>query len=156
MRGLNDKKKRGVIKGCICRWKPDVVCLQETKMEEVNQVIINDLWHNRKVKWEFLPTVGAAGGVVIMWVRDKLNCKETEIGRVSLTCLFEQGGGREPWAFSGMYCRGTREEKDWLWSQLHQCKNRWGGDGWWEEILTWCCIIGRDRGKHKSGGNRRV
>lgn len=29
VRGLNDCKKRGVIQGCLKRWKPVIICFQE-------------------------------------------------------------------------------------------------------------------------------
>ncbi|XP_021899093.1 uncharacterized protein LOC110815570 [Carica papaya] len=43
VRGIHEVKKRGVIKGCLKRWKPDVVRLQETKSEEINKKVINSL-----------------------------------------------------------------------------------------------------------------
>lgn len=34
VRRMNDRGTRLVIKGCLKRWKPIVVCLQETKIED--------------------------------------------------------------------------------------------------------------------------
>lgn len=35
VKSLNDKKKIGEIRGCLQRWKPDIICLQKTKMEDM-------------------------------------------------------------------------------------------------------------------------
>jgi hypothetical protein len=36
LRGLNDPKKRVVLKNWLREWKVDVVCLQETKLDKVD------------------------------------------------------------------------------------------------------------------------
>lgn len=41
--GLNDDKKGHIIRGCLSRWKPMIVCLQETKMEVIKDSIIKSL-----------------------------------------------------------------------------------------------------------------
>lgn len=33
IRCLNDKGKRLILRGCLAKWKPEIVCLQETKLE---------------------------------------------------------------------------------------------------------------------------
>lgn len=52
------------------------MCLQETKMEEVNQQVINNLWKECKVDWVHLLAVGTVGGILLMWDGDKMKCKE--------------------------------------------------------------------------------
>jgi len=44
VRGLNDHKKRVIIRGCLNRWKPTIICLQETKMEVIFEKTIHSLW----------------------------------------------------------------------------------------------------------------
>ena len=36
VRGLNDPKKRGILRNWLRKWKVDVVCLQETKLDKVD------------------------------------------------------------------------------------------------------------------------
>lgn len=40
IRQINDRKKRQIIKGCLSRWVPDLECLQEMKMESVDEKIL--------------------------------------------------------------------------------------------------------------------
>lgn len=43
-----------------------MVCLQETKLVEVDLQLVRSLWGNSFVGWEFLPTVGSADGVLAL------------------------------------------------------------------------------------------
>ncbi|GFS36239.1 hypothetical protein Acr_00g0044890 [Actinidia rufa] len=61
-RGLNDPDKQSVIKGLLNQWKCSVICLQETKLKDVDTSIIRSLWGGRWVKWEGLRANGSAGG----------------------------------------------------------------------------------------------
>jgi hypothetical protein len=47
VRGLNDPKKREVLKNWLWKWKVDVVCLQETKLDRVDWRLIQSIWGNR-------------------------------------------------------------------------------------------------------------
>lgn len=44
VRGLNVKEKRVVVKSLLKGWKADVVCLQETKLNEMSMMIVKELW----------------------------------------------------------------------------------------------------------------
>lgn len=103
VRGINDGKKHRIIMGCLKRWKPDLICLQEIKTEEINLQIIRNLWNGSKVDWVFLPADGAARGILIMWDKEKFICRGVERGRVSLLGLFENWGNGKNWAFSSVY-----------------------------------------------------
>lgn len=92
VQGLNNRKKRGVIRGCLKRWKPDIICFQETKMEESGKGVFHSLWYEDNIQWCCLPAVGATGGILIVWRRDKFRCKNILKGSVSLSCLFEVNG----------------------------------------------------------------
>ena len=44
VRGLNDSRKRLVVKNSLQEWKCDVVCLQETKIASMNRQLVCSLW----------------------------------------------------------------------------------------------------------------
>lgn len=98
-------------------------------MEAVNQQVINNLWKKGRVDWVHLPVVRTVGDILLMWDCDKMKCKEVVKGRVSISCLFKWSGRGNDWAFSRIYCRGSRKERNCLWDELMNCKVKWG-DRW--------------------------
>lgn len=40
VRGMNDHKKRFVIKGCMAKWKLKVICFQETKVSSFSNISV--------------------------------------------------------------------------------------------------------------------
>ena len=44
VRGLNEQDKKLRVRNLIRKWKADIVCLQETKMELINRGTICSLW----------------------------------------------------------------------------------------------------------------
>lgn len=50
VRGVNNRGKRLVIKGCLKKWKPTIVCLQETKIDDYSSVKTESLW--RENNWD--------------------------------------------------------------------------------------------------------
>ncbi|XP_075673783.1 uncharacterized protein LOC142643129 [Castanea sativa] len=75
VRGLNEQDKLLQVRNLIRKWKANIVCLQETKMELINRGVICSLWGGQHVDWLYLGSVGASGGVLLMWdnrVVDKL------------------------------------------------------------------------------------
>jgi exonuclease III len=49
VKGLNNPRKRELVKNLLRDWKGDVVCLQETKLAVVDLKIIRSLWGNMYV-----------------------------------------------------------------------------------------------------------
>ena len=50
-------------------WKADLICLQETKMTDIDRKAIQSLWGSKHVDLTFLGSNGAARGIVMMWDR---------------------------------------------------------------------------------------
>lgn len=61
VRGLNDSRKQSTIKSLLMKWKADIVCLQETKIEDWSQQLVNSLWGNRWASWAELQANGTRG-----------------------------------------------------------------------------------------------
>lgn len=134
VRGSYDARKREVTRGCLNRWKPSIISLQESKLSEVNKKIIRSIWSFKDTGWCSLPAKGAAGGIIIMWKKDKILCHSVMLGDVSLSCLFSNLSNGDNWHFSGVYCRGNSSERNLLNAELEKikfsliCNGIFGGD----------------------------
>ena len=86
VRGLNNPRKREVVKNLLRDWKGDVVCLQEIKLAAANLSIIRSIWGNMYVGWEVLNAVNSAGGIILMWDKRALEKIDCYIGTYSVSC----------------------------------------------------------------------
>jgi exonuclease III len=98
VRGLNDPKKREVLKNWLRKWKVDVVCLQETKLDKVDWKVIQSIWGNRYVGWVVLNAEHTAGGVLLLWDKRVLELIDSKVGTFSVSC----GGKVSLMALSGL------------------------------------------------------
>ena len=85
VRGLNDSRKRLIVKNCLREWKCDVICLQETKLSGMDRQMVGNLWSCPYVDWVALDAVQTAGGVVMMWDRRVLERTEVLVGSFSVS-----------------------------------------------------------------------
>lgn len=67
VRGTNDNDKRKVIKALIKSQKVDLVCLQETKIQEMSIRIVQSLSVVRGLEWGVVNLRRVVGGVLVFW-----------------------------------------------------------------------------------------
>jgi exonuclease III len=67
VRGLNGTAQQDVVRKMVVSSKIDVVCLQETTMEEISRFDLIRLLGPEFDSFIFLPSVGSSGGILIAW-----------------------------------------------------------------------------------------
>ncbi|KAG2711914.1 hypothetical protein I3760_04G100200 [Carya illinoinensis] len=133
IRGLNDPNKWLRVKNLLCQWKLDIVCLQETKLEFIDRSIITSIRGCPFVRWVFLSSMGASGGI-IMWDSRVVESSEECVGNYMAACSFRNVEEGFCWAFVGVYGPNMDSHRKVLWDELA------GLGSWWN--LPWC--IGGD------------
>jgi exonuclease III len=71
VRGLNGIVRQDVVRNLVISSKIDVVCLQETKMEDISRINVIQMFGRDFSNFIFLPLVRASGGILLVW-RDRL------------------------------------------------------------------------------------
>ena len=66
VRGVNNPEKRKVIKQFIRDQRVDLVCLQETKVQNMNLRMTRSLGAGRFSDWVSVDASGFAGGILLM------------------------------------------------------------------------------------------
>jgi len=74
VRGLGGFEKRREVSQVVREYNPFILCIQESKLSVVNDVVCKTIWNDDYVDFSYLPSVGASGGLVTLW-----NCKEVEV-----------------------------------------------------------------------------
>jgi hypothetical protein len=83
LRGINSEKKWLALASKISKSNCDIVCLQETKRELFDIQYLRNFCPKKFNKFEYLPSVGASGGLIIMG----LYLVEKWSFRMSFLCL---------------------------------------------------------------------
>ena len=132
VRGLNNHKKRSVVKNLLRDWKCDVVCLQETKLSAIDLGVVRSLWSNPYVDWVALNAVNTAGGVLLMWDKRVLDVMDSIVGSFSVSCCWKGITDGFVWACSGIYGPHSDGVRASLWGELADVRQRWN--------VPWCAI----------------
>ena len=134
VRGANDRNKRNVIKALIRSQKVDVVCLQETKIQDMSQGVVHSLGVRRFLGWGAVSAKGAAGGVVVFWDNRVLELVGMEMGLFSILCRFKNCKDGFLWIFTGVYGPTLKRYREPFWEELGVIRGLWsdlwciGGD----------------------------
>jgi hypothetical protein len=150
VRGLNEMKKRLRVRRLLSQWKVDIVCLQETKLEVITHGLVLSLWRCPYVEWTYVASVGASGGILLMWDRRVVSKVDVCQGNFVAACSFRNVDDGMEWAFAGVYGPNRDANRRQLWEELAGLMCIWE--------LPWC--IGGDFNvtlfhNERSGGVRR-
>jgi hypothetical protein len=106
------------------------VCLQETKLAEIDLQLVRSLWGNSFVDWEMLPATGTAGGVLLLWDRRVLEKLDSVVCQFSVSCLWKTLADGLDWVGTGLYGPTADGLRHGLWNELRSVRQKWG--------LPWC------------------
>jgi exonuclease III len=67
IRGINSDKKWNALSNKIDECGCDIICLQETKRENFDSKYIKNFCPKKFSKFAFVPSMGASGGLIIIW-----------------------------------------------------------------------------------------
>ena len=71
VRGVNDPDRRKIIRNVIRHQGVNLVCLQETKIQNMTTAVARSLGAGRIYDWRALNAEGTVGGIFLFW--DKKN-----------------------------------------------------------------------------------
>ena len=103
VRGIHDRDKRALLKNFLRDWNCDLICIQETKLEEVELADIRSIWGNHVVGFAVLKAIGTAGGILVLWNKNSFHLISSYCGEFSITCFLQLVDASISWAFTGVY-----------------------------------------------------
>lgn len=110
IRGLNAKAKWLALKQKIEESACSIVCLQETKRESFDLAYIRNFCPTRFNKFEYLPSIGASGGLLVGWNGALFTGEQIFQNRFSLSIQFTSHLSNQSWILTNIY--GPCEHND--------------------------------------------
>uniref|UniRef100_A0A0A9BGB3 Endonuclease/exonuclease/phosphatase domain-containing protein n=1 Tax=Arundo donax TaxID=35708 RepID=A0A0A9BGB3_ARUDO len=103
VRGLNQRARRDSVREEVNSTRPDIICLQETKLEHVTLRHTLSALGSDYDKFISLPANGTCGGgVLIAWKSTVCQCISTRIDTFTASVQFVAEDGPS-WWFMGVY-----------------------------------------------------
>ncbi|XP_070017179.1 uncharacterized protein [Nicotiana sylvestris] len=118
VRGLNDKKKREIIKSQVQNWRADIICMQETKVEGDIKEIVNQIWGGRWVSYASLKASGTRGGILLLWDCRVWKGEMLQTGAYTLTCKFKALLQNFQCHITGVYAPNCKIERKIVWREI--------------------------------------
>jgi hypothetical protein len=110
-RGLNSHARRSVVRDIVEQQRISVVCLQETKLEDL-PVPMNIEITGIDFDYAYLPASGVAGGALVAWRRDLWDASPPTIRLFPITMrLTPLNGCGDPWWLTNVYGPTERADK---------------------------------------------
>lgn len=75
--GLGGRIKKSAIRSLIVKQKLDFLCIQETKMEIIDQNLCDQLWGGTDVGWVARQSMGNSGGLLCLWKKGVFDMVES-------------------------------------------------------------------------------
>ncbi|GMI86627.1 hypothetical protein HRI_002332000 [Hibiscus trionum] len=72
IRGLGSLSKKKVVKSLLRQHNCDMMFLQKSKLEVVNDSVIHAVWHSNNYEFLFSLSQGRPGGILVIWEGSRL------------------------------------------------------------------------------------
>lgn len=95
----------------MCKYESDTVILQETKMVRMDRDVLHSLCPFSSLDWIAIPSIGEAGGILMVWNKEKVEQEEYWIDSFSVSLVATVSGENQKWIITGAY--GPSSGTDW-------------------------------------------
>jgi hypothetical protein len=110
IRGINAVAKWDAVRDKVEESSCSVICLQETKRESFDLSYIRNFAPRRFDKFDYIPSVGASGGILVIWNSSIFTGDVIEKQRFGITLSFKSTHNNDLWKLTTVY--GPCEEPD--------------------------------------------
>ncbi|GKU93781.1 hypothetical protein SLEP1_g7347 [Rubroshorea leprosula] len=128
--GLGKSSKRRAVRELIRKEKVEMIFLQETKLEQINDKLVYSIWGSENCEWLMKAAQGSAGGILSIWNPKffRMHKKLEGTGFCGMTGFW--GVDQIPCSFGNIYSSCNRQEKWQMWSELQELIKAAGGGNW--------------------------
>jgi exonuclease III len=129
VRGLNSDKHQRALRSKIEESQCSIICIQETKCEVIAHKLIRNCYPKRFDSFVYSPSVGASGGILVLWNSAVFNGNLVELQRYGVIVNFTSIHSGESWNLVSVYgpCQGELRDNfvNWLYNLHIPTSNNW-------------------------------
>lgn len=118
IRGLRGLNKKTLVRTIVGLHNPEILCLQETKLENHSTRLTRAMGGANIDQWESFPAIGASGGILLGWNSRKLTLSLRVPGTNAVHVLLRNTHDNQELLFSGIYSPRDYSDKKILWEDL--------------------------------------
>lgn len=101
MRGLNARARRDAVRMMVHEERPHIVCIIETKIDSIPQMLIFSMLGMNYADYAFMPAVGTCGGILVAARTPDVHLSDVHVGCFSVSIMVHMGasdhvGGQRP------------------------------------------------------------
>lgn len=122
VRRLNDYQKCQEVKIFILGEKPDLVCLQETKLSEVSDTVLREIIGTRLDSHAFILANGTAGGLILAWKSAEFTLLNCQNYSCCVTIDLKINVDNTTFRVTGVYGPSTTHNRQTFFQELAQSK----------------------------------
>ncbi|KAH7684024.1 RNA-directed DNA polymerase protein [Dioscorea alata] len=112
VRGLGRSSKCHFVKEFILSSHADILCLQESKLQEIHISTWKSIGGSRLNTFDFILAIGSAGGIILAWDSSQVVGTLLHKRSFSITLEFTNQSDNTIWACTGVYGPSSRPLKD--------------------------------------------
>lgn len=143
IRGLSSAVKKRYVNSLLKERKPDILLIQETKMELTEDFQVKNLWYDTELEYAVVNAEGLSGGIITIWSLNALAVEEV-ISTKNFLLIRGVFKGNFPCILVNIYAPNNYVERRAVWGELVSLKERF--------LVPWC--IGGDFNEIKGIGER--
>jgi exonuclease III len=152
VRGLNADARQRAVRSKIEESQASIICLQETKCEYIDHRFIKKIALKRFDYFAYAPSVGASGGILVLWNSAVFNGRLIQIDSFGIIIEFTSSHNGESWTLVTVYgpCQGVQRDNfvTWLYNLQIPVASNW-------LLLGDFNFIRSDDNRNKPGGCKR-
>lgn len=124
VRGLNSAAKQEDVKQVIQTYRPMLVCLQETKMQDVTSAVVrNSVGNEYADNYQYLPANNTRGGIIVAFRDQHIQLSGIHNTANIITATVTDNRSQDQWTLSVVYGPQSDQEKIEFLREMRQLKH---------------------------------
>ena len=132
VRGLNSAVRREEVHKMLQAVKPSIACLQETKLQVIDDSLASDFLGSGLPSYTYLPAAGVCGGIALAWNPDFVTVSDVSLKAYSLTARITMRLSNISYMLTTMYGPSQDSEKPAFIAELKDLKP--------PQDIPWLCL----------------